>query len=245
MKYLSWFTSFSVLIVAIAAFWLAFWNVSGLAADNGLSPGLAKLVPIIVEGTMLALAFTRLEAEVNGRKTGYQVAGIVAFVVLAIGLNIAHSNQTTIGMIIAGLQPVSLLVAFEAFMYQLRHRIADSQQTAVNPLQALLDAAQTSLTELQMANSHLQTSITDMQAENGRMQAALNEAQATNARLFESSKQLQIANRQLQALGKDGRLIVAAIAGEITVQQAVERTGWDTRTVGAYMSRLNGGMEKK
>lgn len=233
MKYLSWFTSAAVLIVAAAAFVLAFFNVEGLAIDNGVPVARAWLVPVIVEGAMLALAFTRLEAEVNRRDTRLLTWLIGAAVVLSVALNWAHSNMELWGIVIAVIQPVSLLVAFEAFMYQLRYRIAARQQSAVNPwrirARKLIDYARC-----------LQKNMSALQDEAGRLQTAVNDLQGQNTKLLESNKQLQLLNKRWQALGIEAQAIVRLNAGEINETQAVDATGWDVRTVRAWSEKLNG-----
>lgn len=232
MKYLSWFTSGAVLIVAIAAFVLAFFNVEGLAIDNGVPASRAWLVPVIVEGAMLALAFTRLEAELNRQDTRLLTLLIGAAVALSIALNWAHSNMQLWGVVIAVIQPFSLLIAFESFMYQLRHRIA-RPQTAVNPWRIrarwLIGHAR-----------HLQANVELLQTGNNDLQTAVKDLQAQNTKLFESNKQLQMLNKRWQELGENGQIIVMAAAKEITKEQATKQTGWDARTVNAYVERLNG-----
>lgn len=233
MKYLSYFTSGAVLIVAIGAFVLAFFNVEGLAIENGVPANRAWLVPVIVEGAMIALALTRLEAEINRQDTRLLTWLVGAAVALSIALNWAHSNMQLWGVVIAVIQPVSLLVAFESFMYQLRYRIASRQQAAVNPWRIrarwLITHArclQKRAAMLQEENKNLQTAIREMQQEAASLQGIIREQQAIGKRW--------------QKLGKDGQTIVMAAAKEISREQATERTGWDARTVNAYVDRLNG-----
>lgn len=233
MKYLSPLTSLAVLLVALSAFTLAFFNVMGLAIENGIEPSRAWLVPIIIEGAIVALALTRLEAEINGRKTHWQTVLIVTFVAVAIALNIAHSNGEGWGMFIAGLQPVSLLVAFEAFMYQLRHRIARQQQTAVSPWRGRAKALIVIARQLQQC--HI-----DAQAESRQLQTSVKDLQAQNNKLFEANKNLQQLNKRWQAIGNEAQTIIRLNAGEINEQQAVDMSGLDVRTVRTWSGRLNG-----
>lgn len=233
MKHLSWFTSGAVLIVAVGAFVLAFFNVEGLAIDNGVPAGRAWLVPVIVEGAMIALALTRLEAEINRQDTRLLTVLVGAAVALSIALNWAHSNMQLWGVVIAVIQPVSLLVAFESFMYQLRHRIARKQQTAVNPLQARLIRAVRRVACLRQRTSKLQEQIK-------AQQTTITDLQTQSSKLFEANKQLQLLNKRWQAVGKEAQTIIMLNAGEINEAQAIDETQWDIRTVRTWSDKLNG-----
>lgn len=233
MKYLSWFTSGAVLVVAIGAFVLAFFNVEGLAIANDVPASRAWLVPVIVEGAMIALALTRLEAEINRQDTRLLTWLVGAAVALSIALNVAHSNMELWGIVIAVIQPVSLLIAFESFMYQLRHRIARGQQTAVNPWRIrakwLISYAR-----------RLQRSAASLQKERDSLRQLAKDLEAKNSQLHDRLKDQQVSIKYWRGLGRDGQIIVRAIAGEITREQAIEQTGWDARTVAAYIDRMNG-----
>jgi hypothetical protein len=77
--------------------------------------------------------------------------------------------------------------------------------------------------------------------ETSGLQATVATLQADNNDLRDRIKEQQAFMRLWRKLGKDGRIIVQAIAGEITKEQATEQTGWDVRTVGTYIDRMNGG----
>lgn len=234
MLWLTRCTRGAVAAVALSAFALAFFNVMALAVANGIPPDRAWLVPIIVEGTMVALALTRLEAEINGRKTHWHTAFVALFVLVAIALNVAHSgHEMSWGMFIAGLQPVSLLVAFEALMYQLRHQIADDQQAVVNPLQTRLIRAVRRVACLRRQVGQLQATI-------NQQQTTVTDLQAQNAQLFEANKELQQLGKRWQAIGKEAQTIIMLNAGEINEQEAVEQAGLDVRTIRTWSGRLNG-----
>jgi hypothetical protein len=76
--------------------------------------------------------------------------------------------------------------------------------------------------------------------ETSGLQATVATLQADNNDLRDRIKEQQAFMRLWRKLGKDGRIIVQAIAGEITKEQATEQTGWDVRTVASYMDRMNG-----
>jgi hypothetical protein len=76
--------------------------------------------------------------------------------------------------------------------------------------------------------------------ETSGLQATVATLQADNNDLRDRIKEQQAFMRLWRKLGKDGRIIVQAIAGEITKEQATEQTGWDVRTVGTYIDRMNG-----
>jgi uncharacterized coiled-coil DUF342 family protein len=118
-------------------------------------------------------------------------------------------------------------------MYQLRHRIADSQQTAVNPWRV----------RARWLISHarrLQRSAASLQEERDSLLQRANDLEAKNSQLQDRLRDQQAPNKYWRGLGRDGQIIVRAIAGEITREQAIEQTGWDARTVAAYIDRMNG-----
>jgi hypothetical protein len=76
--------------------------------------------------------------------------------------------------------------------------------------------------------------------ETSGLQATVATLQADNNDLRDRIKEQQAFMKLWRKLGKDGRIIVQAIAGEITKDEATEQTGWDVRTVTSYMDRMNG-----
>lgn len=233
MKYLSWFTSLAVLMVAAGAFVLAFFNVEGLAVDNGIPASRAWLVPVIVEGAMIALALTRLEAELNRQDTRLLTWLVAAAVALSIALNVAHSNMRLWGIVIAVIQPVSLLVAFESFMYQLRNRIARQQQPAANPWRERRDRAVRYVARVRQY-------VAELQEQNKQLQASNNNLQEQNRHLLDANKELETLRKRWQAVGNEAQTIIMYNAGEINEDQAVNQTGFDPRTVKSWAAKMNG-----
>ncbi|MCP5016885.1 MAG: DUF2637 domain-containing protein [Ketobacter sp.] len=113
----------AALIVTISAFRLAFYNVQSLAIENGVPDQLAWLVPLIVEGSMVALAMARLVTILRQQRATLinWVMGI--YIVVAIALNVGHTDLTGWAVFIATLQPVSLIVAFETALHLLQHEM--------------------------------------------------------------------------------------------------------------------------
>jgi hypothetical protein len=126
---------------------------------------------------------------------------------------------------------VAAITTFMASMYHWRFYEGDYLLALPIPVGiAILSyhaADKQSRTLAENETSGLQTTIATLQADNNDLRDRIKEQQAFM--------------KLWRKLGKDGRIIVQAIAGEITKEQATEQTGWDVRTVGTYIDRMNGG----
>lgn len=138
-KTLFYIAALAAFVVAVAAFYLAFHNVMALATEAANIPQeRAWVVPVIVEGAMLALAIARLYYILNNQSTKIVNIGIGVFIIIAIVLNVGHSHDGFWAILIAALQPVSLIVAFETALHLLQHEMTPTtterdkfKQTAV------------------------------------------------------------------------------------------------------------------
>jgi hypothetical protein len=124
--------------------------------------------------------------------------------------------------------PVGIaILAYHAAKAKMDHRPINHWRNRARWLIKLARRMQADLIPLRNDVNSLQTTIATLQADNNDLRDRIKEQQAFM--------------KLWRKLGKDGRTIVQAIAGEITKEQATEQTGWDVRTVGTYIDRMNGG----
>jgi len=142
IKIISFISAILVLIIAVFAFILSFDAIRNLAMAHSIPSSIAFMVPFIIDGLMVVLSVGVLRSALLGEMTAVNWIFIIAFTAVSIGFNVVHSDQTWTGISFAILYPVSLLIAFESFMAQIkssvkRGQIVDSQSALITRVESL------------------------------------------------------------------------------------------------------------
>lgn len=104
----------AVLVVAAVAAYVSYWHMHDLALKVGEGPVQAKILPLSVDGMMLAATLTVVE-----RRRDKVPVGLWCWVGLALGLvastaaNIAAAEPTVEGRLVAMWPPLALFVCLE------------------------------------------------------------------------------------------------------------------------------------
>jgi hypothetical protein len=115
-------TTLAVLVVAAVAAVISYEHMRALAAAAG-EEWRASLVPVSVDGLMVAASMTALT-----RRRAGQAVGALAWVALGLGIaasvtaNVAAAEPTMVGRAVAAWPPVALGLSFELLLQQGRHR---------------------------------------------------------------------------------------------------------------------------
>ncbi|WP_370027962.1 DUF2637 domain-containing protein [Planotetraspora sp. GP83] len=121
-------TTASVLVVALIAAVVSFRHMHRLALDHGEDPLAAALIPLAVDGTIVAASMSLLMASRCGGRGGVLPwLLLVASSLASLGANVAVAEPSLIGRVIAAWPSFALIGAYELLMSQIR-RSAGQQE---------------------------------------------------------------------------------------------------------------------
>lgn len=114
--------SVTVVLLALCAGILSYDSLRILAIEAGISPLLAILFPITIDGLILSGSLLLLFYANKGRTTVYGFLLTALGVVASIAGNVAVSDNTLISQLVHATSPVVLFLSLEALTTLLRHR---------------------------------------------------------------------------------------------------------------------------
>ncbi|MCG5214722.1 DUF2637 domain-containing protein [Streptosporangium sp. KLBMP 9127] len=110
-----------MLIVALVAAVVSFRHMHELALRHGEDGLAAALIPLSVDGTIIAASMSLLLASRNGKTGGRLAWALLAVSSLAsLGANVAVAEPSLIGRVIAAWPSFALIGAYEMLMNQVR-----------------------------------------------------------------------------------------------------------------------------
>lgn len=114
-------TTASVLLVALIAAVVSFRHMHRLALDHGEDPLAAALIPLAVDGTIVAASMSLLLASRYGSRGGVLPWPLLIISSLAsLGANVAVAEPSLTGRVIAAWPSFALIGAYETLMSQIR-----------------------------------------------------------------------------------------------------------------------------
>ncbi|NCT90378.1 DUF2637 domain-containing protein [Cellulomonas sp. APG4] len=117
-----------VVVVAAAAAILSYAGLRDLAISADIDPCLAILLPVVIDGMILAGGLVVLHSTLSGISTSYGWFLTLAGVAVSTWGNVAAvADMDVIAKSVHALAPVSLALTVEALMRIVRHRIDVSQ----------------------------------------------------------------------------------------------------------------------
>lgn len=122
-RIISFVSAILVLLIAIFAFVLSFDAIRNEAISQGIQSGIAWMVPFIIDGLMIVLSVGVLRSALYGEATRINWIFIFVFTGVSITFNWWHAAPTIPGKAMAILYPISLLIAFESFMSQIKNTV--------------------------------------------------------------------------------------------------------------------------
>jgi DNA-binding transcriptional regulator YiaG len=148
-KAISYITAALVLFLAVGAFVLSYDALKALALDNGVTPGLTWLWPLLVDGAIIIFSLAVLRGSLLGERVRYPWALVILFVALSIGFNIVHAQNTLLARVIAAVPPVALALSFELFTGQLKAEVTRrGVVTTLSELEEMTDQRRSELDDL-------------------------------------------------------------------------------------------------
>ncbi|WP_236003345.1 DUF2637 domain-containing protein [Nonomuraea antri] len=122
-------TTASVLLVALIAAVVSFRHMHELALQHGEDRLAAALIPLAVDGTIVAASMSLLLASRSGARGGVLPWTMLVLGSLAsLGANIAVAEPSLIGRVIAGWPSFALIGAYEMLMTQIRRHAATKRR---------------------------------------------------------------------------------------------------------------------
>lgn len=124
--------SVATVIVALAAAALSWAGLTELALASGISPNIAFLLPIVIDGSMLSGSLTILHYSLRGDSgTKFPWAVVLGGAALSVWGNVAASTVAgPTAAIVHGAPPVALLASLELMFKLIRHRLSAQQAAA-------------------------------------------------------------------------------------------------------------------
>ncbi|WP_246149380.1 DUF2637 domain-containing protein [Nonomuraea turkmeniaca] len=122
-----------MLLVALIAAVVSFRHMHELALLHGEDPLAAALIPLAVDGTIVAASISLLLASRYGSRGGVLPWGLLIIASLAsLGANVAVAEPSLIGRVIAAWPSLALIGAYEMLMSQIR-RFAKPRNSGDDP----------------------------------------------------------------------------------------------------------------
>lgn len=118
----------TVLFLAAIAAIVSYGHMHTLALRHGEEPWTAALLPLSVDGMIIAASLALLSDSRHGRAGGILPWTLVVVSSGAsLAANVAAAHPTLISRIISAWPPFALIGAYEMLMRQVRHSVADEQ----------------------------------------------------------------------------------------------------------------------
>jgi hypothetical protein len=114
------FTVVLTLAVALASFALSFASLRDAALWGRVPEGLAFLVPVVIDASVLVYGLVALVLRARGRSSAWAWTLMFFFTVVSIGANAAHAYdvgpelRTVVGVVLVALAPLSVLTSTHA-----------------------------------------------------------------------------------------------------------------------------------
>ncbi|GAA3559851.1 hypothetical protein GCM10022419_045580 [Nonomuraea rosea] len=126
-RWIRWTTTGAVLVLAAIAAVVSFRHMRELALAHGEDALAAALIPLAVDGTIVAASMSLLRASRHGSRGGLLPWALLIISSLAsIGANVAVAEPTMIARLIAGWPSLALIGAYEMLMCQVRQTSSDA-----------------------------------------------------------------------------------------------------------------------
>lgn len=230
-KYISVISAILVLLIAIFAFILSFDAIRNLAIEHHIPPKIAFMAPFIIDGLMVVLSVSVLRSALLGESTKLNWLFIFVFTGVSIAFNIEHSDKTIPGMGFSILYPVSLLIAFESFMHQIRSGVQRA-------------ATISNISTLKVELSKLQNTRDKKQSEISKLEDRI---ENQRAKAKDETEKLKEEIRQLKLQKASSRLKPEQIAMRVIIEndpnisksQIGRLIGKAPSTITTYATQLN------
>lgn len=113
-------TGLAVLIIAVSAFALSFFNLQAAALQAGISPCLSWLWPVCIDALLIAGSLMILRSSLRNESPMIGWSVLISFTTVSIAFNVLHSPEGMISQAAHAVPPVALCVSIELLMMTIR-----------------------------------------------------------------------------------------------------------------------------
>lgn len=114
------FTGMAVLIIAVSAFALSFFNLQAAALQAGISPWLSWLWPVCIDALLIAGSLMILRSSLRNESAMIGWSVLISFTAVSTAFNVIHSPEGMISRAAHAIPPVALCVSIELLMMTIR-----------------------------------------------------------------------------------------------------------------------------
>ncbi len=120
-----------VLIIAICAFSLSFYNLQLQALEAGIHPLLSFLWPVCLDALLIAGSLMILRSSLRDERALVGWSVLIAFTIISTGFNVIHSPADIISRCAHAIAPISLCVSVELLMICIKSSIKQPDNALV------------------------------------------------------------------------------------------------------------------
>ncbi len=120
VRIISALTAALVASVAIAALALSYNALQAVAIDNGIDGWQSYVWPLLVDASLVVFSLAVVRNSLRQESTVWPWALVGLYTAATVGFNLVHSPQNITAWLVAIVAPVSLFLAFETLMGQLK-----------------------------------------------------------------------------------------------------------------------------
>jgi hypothetical protein len=113
-------TGIAVLIIAVSAFGLSFFNLQAAALEAGISPWLSWLWPVCIDALLIAGSLMILRSSLREESPVIGWSVLISFTAVSTAFNVLHSPEGLTSQAAHAVPPVALCVSIELLMMTIR-----------------------------------------------------------------------------------------------------------------------------
>lgn len=229
LKALSLSTGLLVALLAAGAFALSFDALQHLAEENGVTPGLTWVWPLVLDGAIVVFSLSALRASLHRESIGYPMALVVIATAASVIFNVAHAPEGLLPHTMAAVPPVFLFLSFELLMRQLRAEVERTSKLAsLEELNSEMDKAET-------ARFRLSSQIERLTAQRDELKDSVRSAKSASVHELLDKANVAKADK-IDAR----RARVAELAGQdLCLRDIAESLGVSTKTIKRDLAALD------
>jgi len=134
-------TGVLVLIIALCAFALSFFNLQEAATDAGINPYLSWLWPLCIDALLVAGSLMILRSSLLNESTRPGWSVLLSFTIVSIAFNTIHSPPDIISCAAHAIPPIALCISIELFMLTIESDLTKSRK-AIDQEDAIVEPSQ-------------------------------------------------------------------------------------------------------
>lgn len=119
-------TGVAVLVIAVSAFALSFFNLQATAVEAGINIWLSWLWPICIDMLLISGSLMVLRSSLRDESTQVGWSVLMAFTLVSMGFNIIHSPPDWVSQAAHAIPPVALCISIELLMMCIRSDLSRS-----------------------------------------------------------------------------------------------------------------------